>query len=157
MSQKSSKRSLAKYLWVKAAFAASSFLTLIWMVCEKCCSWPRIVWGTGRLLAERTMRPASDPGMSPPSIGKTYVLVYNEGLSTERRQRVRIKTADTQVRTYTEIVNNVLIDFQAQVSTCELFDGLLYDYPGSPPMRSASRLAKALPSGMRIGGRSPAL
>ena len=87
----------------------------------------------------RSVQLLQRPGMSPPSIGKTYVLVYNEGLSTERRQRVRIKTTDMQVRTYTEIVNNQLIDFQAQVTTCELFDGLLYDYPGSPPVRSYAR------------------
>lgn len=81
------------------------------------------------------------PGMSPPTIGRTYLLVYNEGLAGERRQRIRIKSTDTQVRTYTEIVNNQLIDFPAQVTTCELFDGLLYDYPGSPPTRSYARQA----------------
>lgn len=79
------------------------------------------------------------PGMSPPTIGRTYLLVYNEGLAGERRQRIRIKSTDTQVRTFTEIVNNQLIDFLAQVTTCELFDGLLYDYPGSPPTRSYAR------------------
>lgn len=81
------------------------------------------------------------PGMPPPSIGKTYVLVYQEGQSGERRQRVRVKSVDTQTRVYTEIVNNVLIDFQAQVTTCELFDGLLYDFPGSPPSRFFARAA----------------
>ena len=90
----------------------------------------------------QTMRSVSllqRPGMSPPTIGRTYLLVYNEGLPGERRQRIRIKTADTEVRTFTEIVNNTLIDFQAQVTTCELFDGLIFDYPGSPPMRSYAR------------------
>jgi hypothetical protein len=60
-------------------------------------------------------------------------------LAGERRQRVRIKTTDTQLRLFTEIVNGQLTDFQAQVTTCELFDGLLYDYPGSPPTRSFAR------------------
>lgn len=79
------------------------------------------------------------PGMSPPTVNRTYVLVVNEGLAGERKQRIRIKTVDTQVRVFTEIVNGQLIDFQAQVTTCELFDGLLYDYPGSPPARSYAR------------------
>lgn len=79
------------------------------------------------------------PGMSPPTIGRTYLLIWNEGLAGERRQRVRIKTTDTTTRVYTEIVNNQLIDFQAQVTTCELFDALLFDYPGSPPARSFAR------------------
>lgn len=81
------------------------------------------------------------PGMSAPTIGRTYLLIWNEGLAGERRQRVRIKTADTQTRVYTEIVNNQLIDFQAQVTTCELFDALLFDYPGSPPSRYFARAA----------------
>ena len=79
------------------------------------------------------------PGMSPPAIGRTYLLIFNEGLAGERRQRVRIKSTDTQLRLFIEIVNGQLIDFQAQVTTCELFDGLLYDFPGSPPTRSFAR------------------
>lgn len=75
------------------------------------------------------------PGMPPPTIGKTFVLVYQEGQSGERRQRVRIKSVDTKTRVFTEIVNGQLMDFEAQVSTCELFDALLFDFPGSPPSR----------------------
>lgn len=81
------------------------------------------------------------PGMPPPSIGKTYVLVYQEGQSGERRQRVRIKSVDTQTRIYTQIINGAMVDFEAQVNTCELFDGLLYDFPGSPPSRYFGREA----------------
>ena len=81
------------------------------------------------------------PGMPPPSIGKTYVLVYQEGQSGERRQRVRIKSVDTQTRIYTQVINGTMVDFEAQVSTCELFDGLLYDFPGSPPSRYFGREA----------------
>ncbi len=87
----------------------------------------------------RTVQLLQRPGATPPTIGKTYVLIYNEGLAGERRQRVRIKTTDTQTRTYTEIINNQLTDFAAQVTTCELFDGLLYDFPGSPATRTFAR------------------
>lgn len=79
------------------------------------------------------------PGMTPPTIGRTYLLVCNEGLPSERRQRVRIKATNMEQRTFTEVVNNQLIDFVAQVTTCELFDGLMYDYPGSPPSRAFAR------------------
>ena len=79
------------------------------------------------------------PGMKPPAIGKTFVLVYNEGTVSERRQRVRIKAVTTETRTFTEVVNNNLIDFEAQVTTCELFDGLAYDFPGSPASRTYAR------------------
>lgn len=79
------------------------------------------------------------PGMKPPTIGRTYVLVFNEGLAGERRQRIKVKSTATEIRTYTEIINGQLVDFEGQVTTCELFDGLLFDFPGSPPARSYAR------------------
>ena len=78
-------------------------------------------------------------GAAMPALGKTFVLIYNEGLSSERRQRVRIKTASSEVRTFTQIVNGTLTDFKAQLVTCELFDALLYDFPGSEPSRLFAR------------------
>ena len=78
-------------------------------------------------------------GAALPTLGKTFVLIYNEGLSGERRQRVRIKTASSEVRTFTQIVNGTLTDFKAQLVTCELFDALLYDFPGSEPSRLFAR------------------
>ena len=79
------------------------------------------------------------PGMKAPAIGKTFVLVYNEGQSSERRARIRVKAVTTETRIFTEVINNNLIDFEAQVTTCELFDGLPYDFPGSPASRSYAR------------------
>ncbi len=81
------------------------------------------------------------PGAAVPAIGKTFVLVYNEGLSSERRQRVRIKNVDVQTRVHSELLGGTLIDFPAQVVTCELFDGLQFDFPGSPPSRLFGRQA----------------
>ena len=108
-------------------------------------SSPGPEWG-GYLLENhyetmRSMTVLQRPGVSPPTIGRTYLLVYNEGLAGERRQRVRIKATETTTRMYTEIVNGQLVDFEAQVTTCELFDGLLHDYPGSPPSRYFARAA----------------
>ena len=79
------------------------------------------------------------PGMKAPAIGKTFVLVYNEGQSSERRARIRVKAVTTETRIFTEVINNILTDFEAQVTTCELFDGLPYDFPGSPASRSYAR------------------
>lgn len=79
------------------------------------------------------------PGMAPPVPGRTYVLVYDEKSSGERRQRVRIKACTTETRTFTEIYGGELIDFQVQLTVCELFDALQSDFPGSPPSRSFAR------------------
>lgn len=100
-------------------------------------------WG-GFLLEDhyQTMRSIQlfqRPGSPPPMLGKTYVLVYNEGFAGERRQRIRIKTASTVERTFTQIVNGSAVDFQAQVTTCELFDALAYDFPGSAANRTYAR------------------
>lgn len=78
-------------------------------------------------------------GAALPALGKTFVLIYNEGLGSERRQRVRIKTAASEVRTFTQIVGGSLIEFKAQLVTCELFDALLFDFPGSDPSRLFAR------------------
>ena len=51
------------------------------------------------------------PGMKAPAIGKTFVLVYNEGQSSERRARIRVKAVTTETRIFTEVVNNNLIEF----------------------------------------------
>lgn len=78
-------------------------------------------------------------GMPPPTLGKTYVLVYLEGQSGERRQRIRIKNTSTIVRTFTQVINGTAVDFDAQVTTCELFDPLAYDFPGSAASRTFAR------------------
>jgi hypothetical protein len=91
----------------------------------------------------RSLQLLQRPGLPPPAPGRTFVLVYQEGLSGQRLQRVRIKSVSTEVRIYSQIVNGTLVDFEAQVSTCELFDALLYDFPGSPPSRFFARDAAA--------------
>ena len=87
----------------------------------------------------RSIQVLQRPGMQPPTLGKTYVLVFQEGQSGERRQRVRIKSATTEVRIFTQVINGALTDFEAQVATCELFDALLYDFPGSSASRYYAR------------------
>lgn len=87
----------------------------------------------------RSIQLLQRPGMPPPTLGKTYVLAYQEGQSGERRQRIRIKSASTEVRLFTQVIGGALVDFQAQVTTCELFDALLYDFPGSAASRYFAR------------------
>ena len=79
------------------------------------------------------------PGAKPPIIGRTYLLVHLEGQAGERRQRIKIKTTSVEVKMYSEFINGALVDFEAQEVKCELFDGLLFDFPGSPPTRTYAR------------------
>lgn len=87
----------------------------------------------------RSIQLAQRPGAPKPTVGKTFVLVYQEGQSGERRQRVRIKSVSTETRIFTVTFNGAMIDVDVQVSTCELFDALLHDFPGSPPSRGYLR------------------
>jgi len=73
------------------------------------------------------------PEAAPPAVGKTYILVWNEGQPDEKRQRIRIKNVDSELRHFYVLHGANFVEILAQVNTCELFDGLLYDFKGSPP------------------------
>lgn len=79
------------------------------------------------------------PGAAQPPIGRTIVLIYNEGLPAERKQYVRITKADTETRTFTYSNGGTIVDYLADVVTCELSDRLRYAFPGSPPDRTYVR------------------
>ena len=65
-----------------------------------------------------------------PPIGRTFRLVQNEGLGTEKSQYVRITRTATQVRTFTSSNGK---EYQAAIVTCDLSDALRNDFTGSPP------------------------
>ena len=71
-------------------------------------------------------------GATPPTVGRTLVLVLNEGEPGEVNQAVRATRVSFEVRTFTEIVGGSAVDFPAQIVTCELSDKLRTDFPGSP-------------------------
>lgn len=78
----------------------------------------------------------------PPVPGKTLCLVASEGLPGEYEQYVRTIDVTTEVRTFSYQDGNTIHDYTAAVSTCELSDALLYDFPGS----QASRLYTPQPT-----------
>ena len=81
------------------------------------------------------------PGANKPALGKPLILVQDEGLPTEVSQRVRPISVDSEVRSFTELVNGQLVDFDAQVVTCKLDGALRHDFKGSPPSRYFARQA----------------
>ena len=72
---------------------------------------------------------------APPTIGSTLYLVMNEGLGSEYSQYVRVTRVTTAKREFTVLVGGGMVDFEANVTTCELSDALRYDFPGSVPSR----------------------
>lgn len=76
----------------------------------------------------------------PPLIGQTLVLTQNEGLSIEKQQYVRVISASSVVREFTDEEGK---DYKARVVTCEISDLLRVDFAGSPPARKFTRAPSA--------------
>lgn len=83
-------------------------------------------------------------GTAAPPIGRTLVLVQDEGKPAEKRQFVRITRTDSQERTFSYATGNGEVkDFQAMVTTCEIGSRLASAFMGSEPNRMFARTAGA--------------
>ncbi len=82
-------------------------------------------------------------GSITPPIGRTLILVYNEGLSTEREQYVRVTDVSAVETTFTFMNGSNPEDYLALVVTCDLSDALRLDFPGSAPSRTVVRTSTA--------------
>lgn len=87
------------------------------------------------VIGQRTLQIFQRVGTPMPNIGRTLVLVQNEGLPSEYSQFVRVIRTDRETRTFSELIGGALIDFEADVVTCEISDSLRFDFPGSPASR----------------------
>lgn len=74
-------------------------------------------------------------GTAAPAIGRTLVLVIDEGLPTEKVEWVRVIKVETEVRTFTDAQG----DYTAQVVKCDLANGLSQAVPGTDPNRTHTR------------------
>lgn len=83
-------------------------------------------------------------GTAAPPIGRTLVLVQDEGKPAEKRQFVRITRTDNQERTFSYASGNGEVkDFQAMVTTCDIGSRLASAFMGSEPNRMFTRTAGA--------------
>jgi len=71
-------------------------------------------------------------GTELPAVGKTLVLVGNEGLGTEYQQYVRVTKVASQLREFTLSGPSGTRNFSRQVVTCDISDALRYDFAGVP-------------------------
>ncbi len=93
------------------------------------------------VIGMRSIQILHRPGTPAPDIGRTLVLAYQQGTSTERIQYVRVTRTETEQRTFTYSLNGQFVDFQGAVTKVDLSDALRYEFPGSPPSRDYSTAA----------------
>lgn len=101
--------------------------------------WPGFLF-ENHIAGQRAIQLFQRPDVAPPNIGETIILVYNEGLVSERRQYVRVIDTATVIRTFTKSNGE---PFLAAIVTCDLSDPLRLDYPGSPPSETFTRAPNA--------------
>lgn len=100
-------------------------------------------WG-GYLLenhvaGQRSIQLFQRPGTPTPPIGRTLVLIADEGKPAEKSQFVRITRVEVEQRTFTYSTGGSFVDYPADVVVCDLTDALRYPFAGSPPDRGYAR------------------
>lgn len=80
------------------------------------------------------------PGSPTPPIGRTLVLIANEGLPGEVRQFIRVTRVTVEQRIFTHSSGGGFVDYLADVVMCDLTDTLRTAFAGSPPDRSFARI-----------------
>ena len=100
-------------------------------------------WG-GYLLenhvaGQRSIQLFQRPGTPTPPIGRTLVLISDEGLPAEIRQYVRVSRVEVEPRVFTYSASGGFVDYLADVVVCDLTDALRTSFPGSPPNREYTR------------------
>lgn len=106
---------------------------------NKGAEWPGYLY-ENHIKGQRVIQIFQRPGTELPAVGKTLVLVGNEGLANEQEQYVRAIRVTSVERTFTYGVD---VDYKALVVTVELSDALRYDFTGSPASRLFTRQANS--------------
>lgn len=91
--------------------------------------WPGFLL-ENHVAGQRIVQLFQRPSEREPNIGETLVLVYNEGITGELEQYVRVIDTSSVTRLYT---NSEGKSYEAKVVSAELSDALRYDLPGTAP------------------------
>ncbi len=89
------------------------------------------------IAGQRIIQLFARPEAEVPNVGRTLVLVYDEGLVSQKEQYVRITKVSVVIRMFYDPDEKK--DYPAAVISLDLSDPLRYDYKGSPPARSFRR------------------
>lgn len=106
---------------------------------NKGAEWPGYLY-ENHIKGQRVIQILQRPGTELPAVGKTLVLVGNEGQVNEQIQYVRAIRVTSVERSFTYDVDK---DYKALVVTVELSDALRYDFTGSPASRLFTRQANS--------------
>lgn len=88
---------------------------------------------------QRSIQLFQRPGTPTPPIGRTLVLIKDEGLGTEYKQYVRVTSVETEDRTFTYTTGGGYVDYPGTVVTCDISDALREAFPGSTANRGFGR------------------
>lgn len=88
---------------------------------------------------QRSIQLFQRPGTPTPPIGRTLVLIKDEGLVTEYKQYVRVTAVETEDRTFTYSSGGGYVDYTGTVVTCDISDALREAFPGSTADRAFAR------------------
>mgnify|MGYP001637199459 FL=1 len=75
------------------------------------------------------------PGTPAPTIGRTLVLVANEGAANEVLQYVRVMRVETETQVFSYSASGGYVDYDASVTRCEITPRLRIAFAGSSPNR----------------------
>ncbi|MBS3018688.1 hypothetical protein DJFAAGMI_01420 [Comamonas sp. PE63] len=89
---------------------------------------------------QRVIQIFQRPGTELPAVGKTLVLVGNEGLVNEQMQYVRAIRVTSKELTFTYDTDK---DYKAVIVSVEISDALRYAFTGSPASRQFMRLVNS--------------
>ena len=95
------------------------------------------------IAGQRTIQLFQRTNAAVPTVGKTLVLVGNDGLPNQYEQYVRAIRVGAEVRMFTEALGGSFVDYEATIVTIELSDALRQDHIGSPAARTFTRKANA--------------
>ena len=104
--------------------------------------WPGYLF-ENHIAGQRAVQLFQRPETEIPVVGKTLVLVQDEGKPTEISQYIRATKISVQVRTFTIETDSGFVDFKAAIVTLTLSDALRYDFTGSPASRKFSKAKDA--------------
>jgi len=99
-------------------------------------SWGGVLF-ENHIAGQRAIQLLQRPEAELPTIGRTLVLVQNEGEPSEYEQYVRVTRVSYSTRVFYDEVSRS--DFIGAVITCDISDALRYDFTGTPANRSFTR------------------